>query len=212
MGLRYLSSGYETKLHHLLFWLVNKRYLCNTTVNSCYASGINYESSFEAALLSRTSGCEVWGYDFSVKQFGPEVPPTQAYRTHFFPYGLAGWDAHGPENENKMYTLQSLLNLNGHTFIDILKIDIEGWEFDALAAIVNEYRSRGLPLPFGQLQLEIHAWDKKFSDYLNWWEALEEMGLRPFWTEANLVYQNYNRGSSADLAEVSQVPIFRWCN
>jgi len=172
-----------------------------------YSFGINDESSFEASLLSRTHGCQVWGYDFSVSSFGPEIPPTQAFRTHFYPYGLAGWDAHEPEHEKKMYTLQTLMTNNNHTFIDILKVDIEGWEFDSLAAIVREYKSRGQPLPFGQLQLEIHVWDKSFADFLKWWEALEEAGLRPFWTEANLVYQNYNRGRSADLAEYSFINI-----
>lgn len=165
--------------------------------------GINYESSFEAALLSRTHGCEVWGYDFSVNSFGKEIPPTQAYRSHFQAYGLAGWD-HVNDKGNKMFALQSLMSQNGHAFIDILKIDIESWEFDALTSIVNEYKTRGQPLPFGQLQLEIHAWGRNFADYLKWWEALEEAGLRPFWTEPNLIYQNYNRGSSADLAEVNR--------
>lgn len=32
--------------------------------NAC--TGINGESSFEAALLERAPGCEVWGYDFTV--------------------------------------------------------------------------------------------------------------------------------------------------
>jgi len=106
-----------------------------------------------------------------------------------------------------MYALQSLMAQNGHTFIDILKIDIEGWEFDALSAIIKEYKSHGQPLPFGQLQLEVHVWKKNFTDFLSWWEMLEGAGLRPFWTEANLVYLNYNRGSSADLAEYSFVNI-----
>ena len=30
------------------------------------ASGINGESSFEAELLEKAPGCQVWGYDFSV--------------------------------------------------------------------------------------------------------------------------------------------------
>ncbi|KAH9015381.1 hypothetical protein EDB84DRAFT_1526803 [Lactarius hengduanensis] len=29
-----------------------------------YSFGINSKSSFEAALLERAQGCEVWGYDF----------------------------------------------------------------------------------------------------------------------------------------------------
>lgn len=102
-----------------------------------------------------------------------------------------------------MYTLQSLMKINNHKFIDVLKIDIEGWEFDTLTTLVNSYRDMGQPLPFGQLQLEIHAWHKSFPEYLAFWENLESMGLRPFWTEPNLVYANYNRGGSPDLAEVT---------
>lgn len=33
-------------------------------------TGINGESSFEAALLERAPGCEVWGYDFTVNSVG----------------------------------------------------------------------------------------------------------------------------------------------
>ncbi|TRM55157.1 hypothetical protein BD626DRAFT_357997, partial [Schizophyllum amplum] len=39
--------------------------------------------------------------------------------------------------------------------------------------------------------------------FLGWWERLEAAGLRPFWTEPNLVYQNYNKQASSDLAEYS---------
>ena len=59
-------------------------------------------------------------------------------------------------------------------------------------------------LPIGQLQLELHAWDDygNFGFFHDWWVALEDAGLRPFWTEPNLVYVNYNSGSKARLAEV----------
>jgi hypothetical protein len=73
----------------------------------------------------------------------------------------------------------------GHTHIDILKIDIESWEFDTMTTLVNPYIASGKPLPFGQLQLEIHVWDRTFADILAWWEKLEKAGLRPFWTEAS---------------------------
>ena len=33
---------------------------------SCDSTGINGESSFEAAMMKRAPGCEVWGYDYSV--------------------------------------------------------------------------------------------------------------------------------------------------
>lgn len=153
--------------------------------------------------MKNTRHCQIWGYDFSVKSFGPEIASESLHRTHFKAYGLAGQDKHGPEDKNPMYTLESLMKMNSklltlhspgalindlfpdHNFIDILKIDIESWEFETLATFVKSYRDRSLPLPFGQLQLEIHAWQKSFEDVLGWWEMLEEAGLRPFWTEVS---------------------------
>ena len=78
-----------------------------------YSVGINYESSFEEDLLSRTRHCQVWGYDFSVDAMGPQISNSHKYRTHFSKFGLAGTDAHGPEAKNKMYTLESLMKING---------------------------------------------------------------------------------------------------
>jgi hypothetical protein len=70
-----------------------------------------------------------------------------------------------------------------HQHIDILKIDIEGWEFETITSLLEPYITSGKPLPFGQLQLEIHLWRKPFEEFLDWWESLETAGLRPFWTE-----------------------------
>ncbi|TCD62167.1 hypothetical protein EIP91_007273 [Steccherinum ochraceum] len=172
-----------------------------------YSFGINGESSFEAEILSRTSNCQIWGYDFSVNSFGPEIPATEKHRTHFHAYGLAGHDAHGPTNDIKYYTLQSLMDLNGHDHIDILKIDVESWEFEVVTAFLEPYLRSGKPLPFGQLQIELHTWEKKFPEVLEWWEKLEQAGLRPFFQEPNLVYNNYNRGRDQDLTEYSLINI-----
>jgi hypothetical protein len=90
----------------------------------------------------------------------------------------------------------------GHTFIDILKIDIEGGEFDALTSFVTANAEGDLPV--GQLQLEIHAQNgrERFDSFIKWWASLEAAGLRPFWTEPNMVYINIVRGAAPDLAEV----------
>ncbi|KAG8937300.1 hypothetical protein FRC02_000070 [Tulasnella sp. 418] len=163
-----------------------------------YSVGINGESSFEAEIL-QTSKCEVWGYDFSVDKFGPEIEndPELKPRAHFFPYMLTGFDDH--KAKTPMWTLPSLMKQNGHDFIDILKIDIEGSEFQVLADLVETYKDR--PLPFGQLQLEIHAWSKPFHEVYQWFEMLENAGLRPFMAEPNLVYLNLYRGHAPDLSE-----------
>ncbi|SRR6266403_1989848 len=96
----------------------------------------------------------------------------------------------------------------GHTFIDVLKIDIEGAEFDTLTAFLTANKPidafADTKLPIGQLQLELHAWDEyaNFAFFHDWWIALENAGLRPFWTEPNLVYVNYAKGAKPNLAEV----------
>ncbi|KAI6039099.1 methyltransferase domain-containing protein [Pisolithus marmoratus] len=143
-----------------------------------YTFGMYYETTFEAEMLERTQYCQVWGYDYRSNSFGSSK--LNNYRAHFFPYALAHVDTHGPHDEQKLYTLKTLMEMNKHTHIDILKID---------------------------LLIEIHTWDKKFDDFLSWWELLEAAGLRPFMTEVNLVYQNYNRGKSTDLAEYSFINI-----
>jgi hypothetical protein len=100
---------------------------------------------------------------------------------------------------------------NNHNFIDVLKMDIEGAEFETLEALIKPYLERNEPLPFGQLQLEIHARNSDyamFERFLGWWEQLEQAGLRPFWTEPNLVYVNLVPGVKPELAEVYRSSYF----
>jgi len=167
-----------------------------------YSFGFTWETSFEQEILEHTSGCQIWGYDWTVKSLGG-IPRSQRHRTHFQPYELAPSDAHEPDDSPKKYTLDTLMKINGHTYIDILKVDAEGGEFATFSKLVRSYIAADRPLPFGQLILEIHLWGKKFSEVLAFWELLEAAGLRPFRNEPNLVYQNYNKQSNTELAEYS---------
>jgi len=200
-----------------------------------YSFGINNESSFEAELLQRAPGCQLWGYDFSVKSFGPEIEtiPELAERAHFYPWALGGANEYGPNADPPVYTLPTLMELNGHNFIDVLKIDIEGNEFASLDKFLEFYvsgagasRRYGRPpinapaaayqepevvLPIGQIQIEIHARPgtdhDTFAAFKSWWERLEAAGLRPFMAEPNLVYVNLVRGVKPDLIEYSLMNI-----
>ncbi|KAI0088054.1 methyltransferase domain-containing protein [Irpex rosettiformis] len=174
-----------------------------------YSFGLNGESSFEADFLKRAPHCEIWGYDFSVHSFGPEIEndPALKARAHFFPYAIGGEDI--PEGDPPTFTLQTLMQQNGHSFIDLLKIDVEESEFDSLSTFVDHFvpsqAGSDATVPVGQMQLEIHAWGPHatFPTFKRWWENLERAGLRPFWTEPNLVYLQIMRGSLPDLAEYS---------
>ncbi|TCD66335.1 hypothetical protein EIP91_001484 [Steccherinum ochraceum] len=176
-----------------------------------YSFGLNGEVSFEAELLQRAPGCQIWGYDYSVQSIGPDIEngidrnnASLASRAHFHAYALGGTDAH--TSNPPTHTLKSILQENGHTFIDILKIDVESWEFEALENFVKEYIESGEVLPVGQMQIEIHATVSsgysRFAKFKAWWEKLEAVGLRPFWTEPNMVYLNIIRGARPDLTEV----------
>lgn len=61
------------------------------------------------------------------------------------------------------------------------------FEFDALQSLVREYAGQALPI--GQLQVEIHLNEHidGLPSFLKWWESLEKGGLRPVWTEPNLL-------------------------
>ncbi|EUC53740.1 methyltransferase FkbM domain protein [Rhizoctonia solani AG-3 Rhs1AP] len=150
-----------------------------------YSAGISTDSSFEADILRKTQ-CQVLGFDFSVDKFGPEIENFASLkaRTKFYKYAISGKDDYRASPPR--WTLRTLMERHGHAFIDILKIDIEGAEFEVLAETIKYYVDNELPLPFGQLQLEIHSGNVSFEKFLKWWEALEAAGLRPFHTEVRL--------------------------
>ncbi|EIW85952.1 hypothetical protein CONPUDRAFT_68594 [Coniophora puteana RWD-64-598 SS2] len=175
-----------------------------------YTFGINGESSFEAGVMKRAKGCDVWGYDFSVNSFGPEIEKDEILRSrsHFFSYALGPKDA--PYADPPTYTLQTLMKRNGHSFIDILKIDIEGNEYDSLISFFDSI-STNSPLPIGQVQMEVHVYQDSewnyFPKFLAFWEKLEKRGLRPFFSEPNMVYANLIRDLQPGLAEYSFINV-----
>lgn len=71
-------------------------------------------------------------------------------------------------------------------------MDIEYSEYDSLTSFDLAFpRAKGLDLPVGQLMVEIHLFGYKeitSGQFLKWWEMLEARGLRPVWTEPNLLY------------------------
>ncbi|KAJ7503828.1 methyltransferase domain-containing protein [Mycena galericulata] len=154
-----------------------------------YSMGVDQQSSFEQAVLRQSAGCQVYGFDYTVTSWGPELRADAALapRAHFFPYKIGAVDNHA--GTPKEYSLQGIMAELGHDFVDILKIDIEGSEFAALAAILAAFEGR--PLPFGQLQLEVHIASPASPDISTlgalsaFWSTLEAAGLRPFWTELN---------------------------
>lgn len=185
-----------------------------------YSLGVFDDSSFEAAMLERTN-CEIWAFDASVNNvaggmffffvlwfvlFVQYVLPICIVadkealamivdarghpRIHFSKVFLGGEDK--IENGYVYKTLPTIMKENGHTWIDVLKMDIEGNEWQVLSDLMNAYE--GKILPFSQLQVEFHLNNADmgtdaaaFTRFKAWFERLEKFHLRPFWSELNLI-------------------------
>lgn len=162
-----------------------------------YSFGVNDDSSFEAAMLERTNA-RIWGYDYSVDSWGPEVLPHQHSRAKFAKMAI------GKKTDLKadppMSTIHDLMKANGHTYIDLVKMDIEGAEFDALLSWVESVTAETSPgvnatLPFGQLLIELHFFQeppgftipKDLRSWTRWLATIESMGLRPMNNEDNWI-------------------------
>jgi hypothetical protein len=138
-------------------------------------------------MLERTN-CEIYGYDFSVDNWGPQILDDVRHRTHFTKAAISSTT--DITKSPPAYTIQDLMAQNGHDYIDILKIDIEYAEFNALSALNSHTQQNQQQMPIGQMLIEIHLMTSQGLTapvFLDWWESLEFRGFRPTWTEPNLL-------------------------
>lgn len=78
--------------------------------------GVDYDSSFEAELLSSTQHCKVWAYDPTSKSFGSRISRALSHRTHFASYGLSPSNKNDRSGKRPRYTLDTLMKMNGESF------------------------------------------------------------------------------------------------
>lgn len=134
------------------------RYVCRGLQKNSvvYSVGIGEDISFDLDLVRRF-GCEVHAFDPTLRSRRwlqrQRVPP----QFHAYPWGLAHFDgeanfrlpsshsvsfslcAEGPakaEHRAEVRRLTTLMKALGHTQIDLLKVDIEGAEFDVVDDLV----------------------------------------------------------------------------
>jgi FkbM family methyltransferase len=158
-----------------LTWIINPEGLNKDSI--IYSAGAGRDISFEQALVKRF-GCKVYLYDPSPT--ARETMDAQKERLQgiiFQPTGLAAesrdFTFSSPVNPQEgsftiqregtktitlpCSTIQALMERNGHDHIDLLKMDIEGFEY---AVIDQLLRQR---LPVRQICVEYHHWTGLFS-------------------------------------------------
>jgi hypothetical protein len=165
-----------------------------------YTFGISGDSSFEAALLERTNAL-IWGYDFSVNRWAKDISEQQARRTRFQKVAI------GKETDETgnpaVRSIQDLIKENGHSYIDLIRMGIEGAEFDFISSfIASVVASQGgsgaennATLPAGQLLMELHFMKappsltipRDLDSWMRWFAEMETVGSRPVNNEDNWI-------------------------
>ncbi|RDW92395.1 hypothetical protein BP5796_01789 [Coleophoma crateriformis] len=154
-----------------------------------YSMGIQNDTSFEQQMMARTNA-ELWAYDLSIVDIAPFIHPAFRPRVHYQQIGIAG--VTNPHNVPPYFSIIDLMAQNGHTYIDILKIDVEYAEFQALSTFELATRQPNMEFPIGQIIIEIHLFHGDGTTvngplFLDWWASFEARGMRPTWAEPNLL-------------------------
>jgi len=127
-----------------------------------YAFGVRTDVSFEVELIQAT-GCHVWAFDPTVGGLPAKDKERLeqlgiADKLHFEKVGVGGRNE-VIEGIGRVETLSTSMDRLGHANLDILKIDVEGYEWAVLQQLVKEAETRGKDAflrRVGMIMLEIH--------------------------------------------------------
>lgn len=179
-----------------------------------YSVGTGEDASWDLALI-RQYGCEVHGFDPTPKSIAWAKKQKNPAEWHFHEWGLAGHDGtvtfYPPENPEHVSAsivhrpgtttntitvpvkrLGTTMRELGHGRLDILKLDIEGAEYEVVDDILATWE-KDIPIP--QILIEFHhrffpdglAKTKRAIDQLN------SRGYRIFHVSANAVEYSFIR-------------------
>ena len=155
------------------------KWVCNPTAlpRNCiaYSFGSAGMDEFEKDLKALTS-CEIHIFDPSLREDVLKAMESNE-RYIFHDLGL------GPSKTNspfKLDTLENIMRSLNHNWIDVLKIDIEGWEW----AVFSQLLGDNSVLPVGQLLIELHHNAEEHT--FRFFEDIIDGGYRIFSKEPNM--------------------------
>ncbi|CAG5125172.1 unnamed protein product, partial [Candidula unifasciata] len=149
-----------------------------------YSFGINYDFSFDDDV-ARLYGCHVYSFDPSMEKMETSNRSVLSSHVHFYKIGLSGQTVTLDQGWN-LYTLSDIRSRLGHqnAVIDVIKMDIEASEWDALPQMVSSGQLENVR----QLLLEYHVVDTSHEyllPRLKSIQAVERLGFRKFLVHKN---------------------------
>ena len=121
-----------------------------------YSFGINDDPSFDKDLVRRWPSCTIYAFDPSIGRntgddfLGPNIK--------FYNIGLGGFNKH--KGGWHVMTLDSIMKMLNHDHVNLVKMDIEGWEWETFLS----WEKSGVYKKIGQLVGEIHFFNNMKSE------------------------------------------------
>jgi FkbM family methyltransferase len=144
-----------------------------------YSAGVGEDISFDLAMMDRYPNADIYAFDPTPKSISWVEAQSIPGRWHFSPIAVGAacgsMQMHLPKNANhvsgsavnadhllddtisvEMKSIGAIMHEFGHAYVDVLKLDIEGSEFEVLESIDFSKDS------FGQILVEVH--ERFFTD------------------------------------------------
>lgn len=156
------------------------KFLCNADVifqqPDCiiYSLGSNNQFDFEEAILREFPKCKVYTFDCTSKP----PPDTENYKNVIFNKWCLGPKDFIAEGGREYRTLESIMQTLNHPSIQLLKMDIEGWEMDVFEAMLKFPYNSNLPYQISFETHHWHFWSPLALQHLALSQALKNAGYR----------------------------------
>lgn len=145
-----------------------------------YSLGSHNEFDFEERVSKQFPKCKIFTFDCTSN------PPSQAIHNVFFDKVCLGSSDVEIAGKGQFHTFKYLLKKNKHSFIQLLKMDIEGYEMEVFSSMLQLPYSKSLPF---QLSFETHQMHIAFQSAMlhhALFAQLKDAGYRPVSYENNI--------------------------
>lgn len=173
-------------------WVCGLAHLQSLPFCIMYSFGISTDVSFEVEILQRTR-CLIFAFDPTIGRLPYHLLPASqqaslnaSMRSRIVFNKMALGVSSGSTVEHSLTEqLYDTMARYGHSMIHLLKVDVEGSEWDAFHQLSTLKHTLQHGLPVGQLLIELHH--RRSDETSAFFREMHSMGMLPFSREINLI-------------------------